>query len=214
MLRYSVYTLLKHQGHPDQSVHDPTKHSGFSPSPTGKLRFDQSFTVKSGDIKAITAASQWANSYIKAHQAQGMTGANVVREKQANGDIDWFLEYVEKQSFIPPQSVRDAAKRGLELRRKYGRGGLTNAEASDQGIGSGVQRAVNLSNGDAVSLDTVKRMKAFFARHEKNKNTPPEKGNGMIAWLLWGSDAGKAWADGIVKDSLREKVAKAVQNEN
>ncbi|CAB5220354.1 hypothetical protein UFOVP233_55 [uncultured Caudovirales phage] len=110
-----------------------------------------------------------------------------------------------KEGYKPPEGVRSNAKRGLELRRKYGRGGLTNAEASDQGIGSGVQRATNLANGDAVSLDTIKRMHAFFERQEKNKDTPPEEGNGKIAWLLWGGDAGRRWADAILR---RESILK------
>jgi len=101
-------------------------------------------------------------------------------------------------STTPPQAVRDAAKRGLELREKYGRGGLSTQEAGKQGIGSGVARAVSLSKGQAQSMNTIKRMSAFFSRHEKNKNTPPEKGNGMIAWLMWGGDPGKEWAEGLL----------------
>lgn len=102
--------------------------------------------------------------------------------------------------FIPPKGVRIAAERGLRNRKKYGRGGLTNAEASKQGIGSGVQRASNLKNGSKVSPRTIKRMNSFFARHEKNKDsrTPNgEPGAGKIAWDLWGGDAGKRWANSV-----------------
>lgn len=115
---------------------------------------------------------------------------------------------MEKGGYTPPEDVRSNARRGLELRRKYGRGGLTNSEASDQGIGSGVQRASNLANGKALSLDTIRRMHAFFERHEKNKDTPPDEGNGKIAWLLWGGDAGRRWADGILR---REGILKRVE---
>jgi hypothetical protein len=39
-------------------------------------------------------------------------------------------------------------------------------------------------------------MKGFFSRHAKNKNTPPEKGNGMISDYLWGSSKyGKPWIE-------------------
>lgn len=102
------------------------------------------------------------------------------------------------QSFKVPQSVSNNAKRGLELRKKHGRGGLTTAQAGAQGIGSGVARARDLIGG-SVSLETIKRMSAFFDRHRKNKDTPPEKGNGMISWLLWGGDAGDRWAKGIIR---------------
>lgn len=94
----------------------------------------------------------------------------------------------------PPETVRSAARRGLELRKKYGRGGLTTQEAGKQGIGSGVARARDLAGGKSLSTATLKRMRAFFARHEKNK-AGGEDDAGYIAWLLWGGDAGRAWAN-------------------
>lgn len=118
--------------------------------------------------------------------------AGMARLRKAQGD-----------TYSPPEGVRSAAARGLELRAKWKRGGLSNEQASQQGIGSGVQRAVNLKNGDAISLATVKRMHGFFSRHAKNyapDKKMPDGGPtaGTIAWLLWGGNAGKAWADGIV----------------
>jgi hypothetical protein len=104
----------------------------------------------------------------------------------------------DAESFSPPSSVRSAARRGLELRKKHGKGGLTTQEAGKQGIGSGVARATSLANGEAVSYETIKRMSAFFSRHEKNKSGG-EDDAGRIAWLLWGSDAGRAWAARIIK---------------
>jgi hypothetical protein len=104
----------------------------------------------------------------------------------------------DSESFAPPSSVRSAARRGLELRKKHGKGGLTTQEAGKQGIGSGVARATSLANGESVSYETIKRMAAFFSRHEKNKSGG-EDDAGRIAWLLWGSDAGRAWANRIIR---------------
>lgn len=106
-------------------------------------------------------------------------------------------------SFSPPNGVRSAARRGLEMRAKWNRGGITNSEASAEGIGSGVQRATNLKNGDAISMATIKRMAAFFSRHEKNYRPGENESDGgptagTIAWLLWGGNAGRAWARGII----------------
>lgn len=109
-------------------------------------------------------------------------------------------------NFKPPASVANAAKKGLEYREKASpsnKGGLTPSEASKQGIGSGVQRAVNLKNRDNVTPETISKMVSFFARHEKNKGIAPKhKGEpwndkGYVAWLLWGGDPGKAWANKI-----------------
>lgn len=108
--------------------------------------------------------------------------------------------------FKPPVAVADAAAKGLEYRRKASpsnRGGLTPGQAAEQGIGSGVQRAVNLKNRDAISPEVIRQMVAFFARHEKNKGVPAEKkdepwnAKGHVAWLLWGGDPGKRWAEKI-----------------
>jgi hypothetical protein len=111
------------------------------------------------------------------------------RKKALRGDAE---------SFAPPSPVRSAARRGLELRKKHGKGGLTTQEAGKQGIGSGVARATSLANGEKVSYETIKRMAAFFSRHEKNK-AGGEGDAGFHAWLLWGGDAGRAWANRIIK---------------
>lgn len=112
-----------------------------------------------------------------------------MRKKALRGDAE---------SFAPPAAVRAAARRGLELRKKHGKGGLTTQEAGKQGIGSGVARATSLANGEKVSYEIIKRMAAFFSRHEKNKSGG-EDDAGRIAWMLWGSDAGRAWANRIIK---------------
>jgi len=104
-------------------------------------------------------------------------------------------------SFDVPQAVRNAAKRGLELRRKYGRGGLDAQQANREGVGSGVQRASDLMSGK-VSYRTVKRMAAFFSRHRKNKDSRTDNGEpgaGMIAWAIWGGDAGDRWSRSVIE---------------
>jgi len=94
--------------------------------------------------------------------------------------------------FVPPQEVRNNAKRGLELRKKHGRGGTE----------VGVARARDLSNGKALSLDTLKRMNSYFARHAVDKEGEGwgKDSAGYIAWLLWGGDAGRAWAKRITSE--------------
>lgn len=106
---------------------------------------------------------------------------------------------------VPPETVRQAARRGLDLREKYGRGGLSTSEAGESGIGSGVARARDLAAGDDIPLSTIKRMVAFFSRHEQNYQPEKEEDDGgptagTIAWLLWGGNAGRSWANKVVKE--------------
>lgn len=99
--------------------------------------------------------------------------------------------------FVPPKGAQENAKRGLELRREFKRGGTM----------VGVARARDISNGASLPLETVNRMVSYFARHEVDKKgkdfgNASNPSRGYIAWLLWGGDAGKTWADSIAE---REK---------
>lgn len=83
----------------------------------------------------------------------------------------------------PTAEMAANAERGLALREEHGNGGTA----------VGVARARDIKNRANLSPDTVKRMHSFFSRHEGNQ-TGGEDDAGYIAWLLWGGDAGKAWA--------------------
>jgi hypothetical protein len=91
--------------------------------------------------------------------------------------------------------MANEAKKGLEWRREFGRGGTE----------VGVARARDISNRANLSLETVRRMHSFFSRHEESSKgaegfRPGEDGYpsaGRIAWALWGGDAGQSWARNI-----------------
>ncbi|TZG27627.1 hypothetical protein [Sphingomonas montanisoli] len=98
--------------------------------------------------------------------------------------------------FTPTLRMASAARRGLRLREKFNRGGAQ----------VGVDRAHQLAERRDVSEADVKAMHSFFARHAVDKDTATHKWDsdsdpsaGFIAWLLWGGDAGKAWADAKAK---------------
>ena len=91
----------------------------------------------------------------------------------------------------PTDSMAAEAKRGLEWRKEFNRGGTE----------VGVARARDLSNRKTLSPSTVKRMHSYFSRHEVDKQgqgfSPGEDGYpsaGRIAWALWGGDPGQSWA--------------------
>ena len=80
----------------------------------------------------------------------------------------------------------------MRLREKFGRGGTE----------VGVERAHQLADRRDLSEADVKSMHSYFARHAVDKDTGSHKWNsdsdpsaGFIAWLLWGGDARKTWAD-------------------
>jgi hypothetical protein len=101
-----------------------------------------------------------------------------------------------EKHFTPTQRMAAAARRGLRLRETFNRGGTQ----------VGVDRAHQLANRADVSAADVKAMHSYFARHAVDKETKTHQWDsdddpsaGFIAWLLWGGDDGKAWADRNVK---------------
>ena len=107
-------------------------------------------------------------------------------------DVEAVLQFVAVTDTVkPPKGVQEEAALGLQWRLKFKRGGTM----------VGVARGRDLSGGRAVSYLTLKRMKAYFDRHEADLqgqgSKPGEEGYpsaGLIAWKLWGGDAGRTWA--------------------
>lgn len=94
----------------------------------------------------------------------------------------------------PPAAVAAAAKKGLALREKFDRGGTE----------VGVKRAEGLVARHAVTKEDVRHIASYFARHAVDKGAKAHEWGdendpsaGYIAWLLWGGDAGRKWADGL-----------------
>ena len=107
------------------------------------------------------------------------------------------IEPIEErqESYTPTDGMVAEARRGLEWRQTYGRGGTE----------VGVARARDIINRRGLSLDTVVRMRSYFARHEVdkqgegfNRGEPGYPSAGRIAWALWGGDPGKTWAEEII----------------
>ena len=107
-----------------------------------------------------------------------------------------------------PAEVAAVAKRAIALREEHRRGGTQ----------VGITRANQLANREVMSIDTVKRMVAYFDRHAKDLEAPAARPGhpdypsaGRIAWDLWGGDAGRAWAKRQLKVWERVQAANKEQ---
>ena len=101
--------------------------------------------------------------------------------------------YEPARTYTPPAPVAAAAAAALEARAA--------AAPSERGMTAvGIARARDLSNRRPLSLETVKRMAAYFSRHlvDKQGSTWSEKGKGWQAWHGWGGDPGARWARSIL----------------
>jgi hypothetical protein len=151
--------------------------------------------------------TQWALARVKTFLKLVGTGQ---RKKAYNTDLDLLPkghpQRTEKKAealapqkyshidFSPPQGAREAAERALEVRasKPPSQRGMTDV---------GIARARDLKAGKDLSPETVRRMLAYFTRHEVDKqgSTWDEQGKGWQAWQGWGGDAGFAWARKVVK---------------
>jgi hypothetical protein len=103
-----------------------------------------------------------------------------------------------------PQGATNNAKRMLEWREKYGR------DVVKGGTEVGWGRANDLANRRPLSLDVVKRVNSFLARHEDNAvisdeyKNEPWKDNGYVAYNLWGGKAMVSWAKRISENDNKK----------
>ena len=105
----------------------------------------------------------------------------------------------------PTQGMAEEARKGLEWRKEFKRGGTA----------VGVARANQLVRKEKLSPRTILRMYSFFARHEVDKQAEGfnvgEKGYpsaGRIAWALWGGDSGQTWST-KKRDQIKKELEKS-----
>ena len=153
---------------------------------------------------SVTSADQWAYARVNAFLYAVRTG------KYRGGKFDTDLlpaghplssksmtkGLYDDLNFTIPKGAKEEAKRGLEWRKEFGRGGTS------VGIGS----ARYILNNTTAGSEKVRHIAKYFPRHEVDKRAEGwrqgEKGypsNGRIAWALWGGEAGKTWSQKLVR---------------
>jgi hypothetical protein len=102
---------------------------------------------------------------------------------------------IEMESYSDyPDTVKNNAKRALDYANTNGWGSC--------GTPVGKQRANQLAKGEPISVDTIKRMHSFIARHEGSLEVSKSYSDGCAKLMIdaWGGLAGGQWA----KSKLRE----------
>ena len=89
-----------------------------------------------------------------------------------------------------PTSVRNNAKRGIALNEKV------NNKCATQ---VGKVRAQQLAKGEAISVETIKRMYSYLSRAEEYYDEGDTTSCGYISYLLWGGKSAKRWAESKLK---------------
>ena len=88
-----------------------------------------------------------------------------------------------------PDAVKNAAKRAVEYADKNGWGSC--------GTGVGKQRASQLAKGEAISIDTIKRMYSYLSRHKGDLTSSKSYGEGCgkLMYDAWGGEPALKWAE-------------------
>lgn len=101
-------------------------------------------------------------------------------------------QWIEMETYADYGSgVKNNAKRGIELNEKNGNKCATQV---------GKVRAQQLANGEAISVQTIKRMYSYLSRAEAYYDESDTKACGTISYLLWGGKAALGWS----RNKLRE----------
>jgi len=104
-------------------------------------------------------------------------------------------EFADTYSDYPEGAV-NAAKRGIELNEE------NNMKCATQ---VGKVRAQQLANGESLSIDTIKRMRAFLIRQKDNYELALKRKDynacGYISYLLWGGEPALPWAEKKLRQS-------------
>lgn len=103
-----------------------------------------------------------------------------------------FGDEVELESYTDyGESIRNNAKRGIELNEKNGNKCATQ---------TGKVRAQQLANGEPISVETIKRMYSYLSRAETYYDESDTTKCGTISYLLWGGKSALSWS----RNKLRE----------
>ncbi len=110
------------------------------------------------------------------------------------------VETAQQFSFTDyPEAVKENAARGIRLN-----------EAVDNRCATqvGKVRAQQLANGEAISLETVARMKSYLSRQAANYNPDDTEACGTISYLLWGGEEALNWATRTLERENEAELAK------
>lgn len=140
------------------------------------------------------------NLEVEKAKIQEKVKENAIEENIKDKDPD--VRAKDKKYNDYPESAVNNAKKVLEWKEMHGK-------EVKGGTRVGWKRANQIAKRTNFTEKTVRRIKAFFDRHEKNKKVAPEyknepwKDNGYVAWLLWGGDSMRSWANKKVNSMKR-----------
>ena len=128
----------------------------------------------------------------------GIDAVALVEQPAIEEDFMFFSKHTEEEFAETykdyPIGAVEAAKMGIKRNEALG---------NKCGTQVGKVRAQQLANREPVSLDTVRRMRAFLIRQKGNYDLAIERKDynacGYISYLLWGGPEALSWSEKILR---------------
>jgi hypothetical protein len=192
-----VGELAKRYGIPETAIRMVTQQLPANPSMAAAL----GTSVTEDAVDAVNATTGKA--------AAPEQAAPVAPTETINASADLITINFAEDSYVPNDAMAANARRALEVRAAK--------PPSQRGMTAvGLARARDIQNKKALSEETVRRIKAYFDRHEIDKQgeTWAQQGKGWQAWMGWGGDAGQTWANAIVERLNKQRQQNSAPAEN
>jgi len=199
-----VKELSARYGVPETAIRLTSPNLPSTPTQAAAAGATMPFTPEGQPAQTQQPSRQQARSQTSSPQNAELSNEEPTESNEHSIEVNFADD-----SYIPTKEMASNAKRALEVRAAK--------PPSERGMTSvGLARARDLQNRKPLSEETVRRMKAYFDRHEIDKKgeTWSQQGKGWQAWMGWGGDAGQTWANAIVERlNDRELSAKAKYTE-
>jgi len=139
------------------------------------------------------------NSILSGIDAMALVEAPAIQE-----DFYYFSRERFQDTYSDyPEAAVEAAKQGIKRNKEIGNRCATQV---------GKVRAQQLANREPVTLETVRRMRAFLIRQKDNYELARDRKDynacGYISYLLWGGPAALPWTEKILRQAGEEFVKK------
>ena len=145
--------------------------------------------VKTGKVKGFSIEGYFAD---KAEKPQDKGLKDDLEAQEIIDELKDIFSRQELESYSDyPSAVKNNAKRGIELNKKV------NNKCATQ---VGKIRAQQLAKGEAITLETIKRMFSYLSRAAEYYDESDSTACGTISYLLWGGKAGLRWAGAKLKE--------------
>lgn len=158
--------------------------------------------VKTGKVKGFSIEGYFADRAERPNEPNNLSVWEEEEEVYLLEELKTVLSGVDLESYADyPEAVSNNAKRGIELNEKV------NNKCATQ---VGKVRAQQLAQGNAVSVETIKRMFSYLSRAGEFYDEGNTEACGTISYLLWGGKAGLRWAGAKLRElDLLEEELKA-----